>query len=624
MANPFPFNYWEDIAEDDWETKIVDWFCANYNDDAKWIMAQLLDHVFQVSRNVSAPDYRLDKVMQLGKALQNHIPPSSIFDAREGHHRRILTLLQLGLPLRSARLFMVPEISKDNLLNLDGYSMLSLGIKYYAAGDYVTSTRLLERVASECALAKYVIGQDYRRRNRFEPARMWLDQCIERLKGWGNHSCPFNRGQNIICSKPLIEAEAFRAKGVVFRRQGSREEAKDSFSQALSAVEEAISTISDDDELLAHYRVKADVCYSYGYCLYEERDYEKAESLFKTAIDALNYANEDWDAPYTRLAVIQLCRGQRDLAVETFINAYTICNDTPIEQNREAPLGKALCALGMQVIDICYPGRGIVAISDSMEDLENALNLAPNLDFGPLECHKEDAEHLLIDELRKADELVNQFINRLEEAIIEVEPTSSPLNENPRILFLGASPNDQKQIRLVDEVNAIQEGLRQARYGSRFEFYQRLNVDFSQLSASILNHNPHIVHISAHVDEEGNIILVDGYGCSEVIPPDRLGTLLSQFKNYIRCVVLAGCNSERTAKVIKEIQPYVEPIVAMSRPVRDSVCIDFSRQFYMALGSGRRVQSAFDIGRAAMDHPEWKTLANLFWQWNNPRRIRFV
>lgn len=640
MANQFPFKDPSDVMRADWKPKIVDWFCDNYEDagdDAIETISQLLDHVFQFIKK--ATDFQLNRVKWLGEALKQHIPDGSIFDAREGHYSRILVLLELGLsPPRSTHLFMVPEIDKDNLLSIDGYSILFLGINYHAAGDHSTSTRLLELIAEGCPLAKYVIGQNYRRRNRFEQAHLWLDQCIEGLEAWEeNHSCPFNRGQKIICSEPLIRTEALRAKGVVFRRQGRRNEAKISFHNALDVVNEAINmlpvinTRSDDDQLRAHYRVKADVCYSYGYCLYEERDYQKAEEYFKEAIEAIekikllitNGKKEEWDPPYTRLGVIYLCLGRRDLAAGTFTRAYNISST---QKDREAPLSKALCSLGLQVIDICYPGPSNVSLPDPMEDLENALNLEPKLDFGPLECHKEDAEHFLIDALERAEGLVNQFIDRLEEEILAILPNpSGPIEENPRVLIVGASPVDQQPIDLIGELNAILNGLRQARHGNKFDIRQELNSDFNCILDSLLQHRPHIVHIITHVDERGNTILVkDGF--SEEVSPDRLGALLGNFRNDIRCVILSGCCDERT---VRAILPYVEPIVAMCKPcsnrgVPDSACINFSGAFYGVLGTGMHVQSAFNIGRVAINQERWRDLVKLFWQWNNPRRIQFV
>ena len=77
-----------------------------------------------------------------------------------------------------------------------------------------------------------------------------------------------------------------------------------------------------------------------------------------------------------------------------------------------------------------------------------------------------------------------------------------------------------------------------------------------------------------------------------------LAALFTILKDNLRCVVLNACYSEVQARAIVE---HIECVVGMSRAVTDAAAIDFAAAFYLGLGFGRSVQTAFDLGRNRID-----------------------
>lgn len=231
---------------------------------------------------------------------------------------------------------MIPQISRRNLLDNPDYSKLLLATKLHAAGEDRKAYELLKNIGDGCCLAQYVMGHCMRGEGLYLAAHHHLDESIKLLHDWEAHCCPFTLESEIICDKLLLQANAFRAKATVFRRQRDYEAAMGSFKQALEAAEAKLSVMASDaalpprlqlaskDSIWADYeqrsayRVVADVLFSYGYLLYERKTFDEAEPLFTRCIWALESANERWDAPYIRLGVIQVVTGKYEAAAQTF------------------------------------------------------------------------------------------------------------------------------------------------------------------------------------------------------------------------------------------------------------------------------------------------------------------
>ena len=75
--------------------------------------------------------------------------------------------------------------------------------------------------------------------------------------------------------------------------------------------------------------------------------------------------------------------------------------------------------------------------------------------------------------------------------------------------------------------------------------------------------------------------------------PDTLAALFAILKENIRCVVLNACYSQLQAE---GIAASIDSVVGMQRAVPDKAAIEFAAGFYLGLGYGESVATAFDLG----------------------------
>ena len=118
-------------------------------------------------------------------------------------------------------------------------------------------------------------------------------------------------------------------------------------------------------------------------------------------------------------------------------------------------------------------------------------------------------------------------------------------------------------------------------------------MQVSDLQGLLLRHKPDIVHFSGHGDRSSQIILEDNHGRSQPVLPLALSTLFSKLKDNIRLVVLNACYSEPEAKAIAQ---HIECVVGISGRITDQATIPFAFSFYQALGYGKSIKTAFELG----------------------------
>ncbi|MFZ0512743.1 MAG: hypothetical protein WAM14_14140 [Candidatus Nitrosopolaris sp.] len=87
-------------------------------------------------------------------------------------------------------------------------------------------------------------------------------------------------------------------------------------------------------------------------------------------------------------------------------------------------------------------------------------------------------------------------------------------------------------------------------------------------------------------------------GQSEEVPSEALTNLFKILGKNIRCVVLNACYSERQAKAIAT---HVDFVAGMVRTICDDAAKDFAVYFYQALGFGKSIKDAFDLGRNQLE-----------------------
>jgi hypothetical protein len=161
------------------------------------------------------------------------------------------------------------------------------------------------------------------------------------------------------------------------------------------------------------------------------------------------------------------------------------------------------------------------------------------------------------------------------------------------ILFLAADPTDATRLRLGEELRAIQQNLQLAKLRDLFTLNQRMSVRPADLSQTLLDLKPEVVHFSGHGMSTGELCFEDEIGKTHPIHPDALADLFEQFTDHIKCVVFNACYSEYQAKAIIK---HIDYVVGMNKAIGDKAAIAFSIGFYQALGAGRSIEDAFHLG----------------------------
>lgn len=161
------------------------------------------------------------------------------------------------------------------------------------------------------------------------------------------------------------------------------------------------------------------------------------------------------------------------------------------------------------------------------------------------------------------------------------------------ILFLSADPTDSSRLRLGEELREIQEKLQLAKLRDRFELHQRMSVRSTDVSQSLLDVQPKIVHFSGHGTSEGALCFEDKIGETQPVDPEALASLFEQFSEQVECVLLNACYSDIQANAIAR---HVKYVIGMTRAIGDQAAIAFAIGFYQALGAGRSIEDAYKLG----------------------------
>lgn len=190
------------------------------------------------------------------------------------------------------------------------------------------------------------------------------------------------------------------------------------------------------------------------------------------------------------------------------------------------------------------------------------------------------------------------------------------------ILFLAANPGRSSQSRLEQEARDISEGLLRAQHRDYFRFEQRWAVRPRDIRLALLECNPQLVHFAGHRQQNGvlgsqrkmipepsalaepefnqeeeGLAFQDETGRILLIPTHALADLFKLFSDRVNCVLLNGCYTENQASVISQHIPYV---IGMKQLITDKAALDFALGFYDALGSGRSVEFAYNLGCTAI------------------------
>jgi hypothetical protein len=167
-----------------------------------------------------------------------------------------------------------------------------------------------------------------------------------------------------------------------------------------------------------------------------------------------------------------------------------------------------------------------------------------------------------------------------------------------KVLFLAADPFKQNALSLDEEIRAITARIRAAEHRDRLDLVSAFAVRPDDLQPLLLQHQPHIVHFSGHASQAEQLILKDQDGRPKPVSKEALTNLFEVLKDNIRVVVLNACNTKPQAEAIAKV---IDCAIGMNTAIGDAAAIVFAAAFYQALGYGRSVQTAFDLGRSELE-----------------------
>ena len=167
------------------------------------------------------------------------------------------------------------------------------------------------------------------------------------------------------------------------------------------------------------------------------------------------------------------------------------------------------------------------------------------------------------------------------------------------ILILAAIPHG---LRLDKEIREIEEAIRPATNRDLFGIKVRTAVRPQDIRRAIAEEQPQIVHFCGHSDNDGSLLLEDDGGNNKPVSPEGLAYLFKFHADYVKCVLLNACYSEKAAEAISQ---YINYVIGMNNPIQDRAAIEFAKGFYDGLGyntSGNKdvFQRAFDEGMVAI------------------------
>lgn len=177
-------------------------------------------------------------------------------------------------------------------------------------------------------------------------------------------------------------------------------------------------------------------------------------------------------------------------------------------------------------------------------------------------------------------------------------PTSGAATDVVTVLMVSASPDVGDRLRVDREFRDIINRVRGSRHRDRFKFVQVQAASFADLRTALMEHEPHVLHLSSHGLDDGSLVFESSAGEPQITRKKSLLRLLEALRERLRLIVVNACFSDAVAG---DIPPTIEAAVGMTDAVADTAAIEFGVAFYEALGFGKPVATAFKAAVAGLD-----------------------
>lgn len=175
-----------------------------------------------------------------------------------------------------------------------------------------------------------------------------------------------------------------------------------------------------------------------------------------------------------------------------------------------------------------------------------------------------------------------------------------------KILFVTANPISTGRLAIDEELRKIDIAIQLSKYRDKVSLKAIHATRPRELIRELNRERPDIVHMSAHGDRSGAIILVGEDGEPRAVAPEILRDIFASLETPPRLVVLNACYSFEQAQGIVET---VDALIGVPGPISDTYAIEFSSALYESLAAGVSVSYSYKqalIG-AGFNRPEyWK------------------
>lgn len=166
------------------------------------------------------------------------------------------------------------------------------------------------------------------------------------------------------------------------------------------------------------------------------------------------------------------------------------------------------------------------------------------------------------------------------------------MGEKIKILFLAAGADEETRRRSEREAREISRLLRAGNEREAFHLVTSWAVRATDLQALLLEHRPHVVHLSGRANEAGDILLSDDGEGSRPVSLEAMAGLFRILRDDISLVVL---NAPYAARLAQHLRWIIDYVVAMKGDIGAEAAVIFSAHFYQALGYSRTVAEAFKL-----------------------------
>jgi len=163
-----------------------------------------------------------------------------------------------------------------------------------------------------------------------------------------------------------------------------------------------------------------------------------------------------------------------------------------------------------------------------------------------------------------------------------------------RIMVAAANPSGISMLNFDEEYRGIFEALQRSKLKNKFKLELTTSSRISDLRQELLIKRPNIIHFAGHGDLQDAIIFENEDGSTSRVSDETLNQLFLLLADQKpRLVILNACYSANQARAIAK---HVDGVIGISEQLGDEAALQFARAFYQALGYGRSIKDAFDLG----------------------------